>query len=442
RLTRPLSVLIIASIVIALYSQIPKVKIEVSTKLPSRDYFSAWKTIASRKHNLTLDDVKIQPVIQKIAKNTHSTKTRPPLILIWTKYFGGEPLTNLEGFSNRISSCEYLCEYTGNRDEHFQSAEAVLFHSGSMDKNDTTILISLTRPQGQVWIYNNQESPANMETFTKLEILPHFRNLFNWTMTMRKDSDIYHPYGKIVKTEPMATSIWNENLAKRRDIIRNKSKFAVWVTSHCITNSRREKLVRELARYIPIDIVGACGTWMRNYCIRKGTDYDTCFTKFAANYKFYLSFENSLCQDYVTEKFYNAVKHDIVPVVYSGGDMKSLAPRGSYIDVRDFNGSRHLAEYLIELDKKEEEYEKYFEFKRNHEIIDKDEESWCRLCEKVWLQRGQSVVQWYPDMAQWYENEFENGERTGAKSCVDKSEIVFKTAMELAWERFWDSIGL
>lgn len=65
RLTRPLSVLIIASIVIALYSQIPKVKIEVSTKLPSRDYFSAWKTIASRKHNLTLDDVKIQPVIRK-----------------------------------------------------------------------------------------------------------------------------------------------------------------------------------------------------------------------------------------------------------------------------------------------------------------------------------------------------------------------------------------
>ena len=32
-------------------------------------------------------------------------------------------------------------------------------------------------------------------------------------------------------------------------------------------------------------------------------------------YKFYLSLENSLCTDYVTEKFWEPLRRDIVPVV-------------------------------------------------------------------------------------------------------------------------------
>ena len=33
------------------------------------------------------------------------------------------------------------------------------------------------------------------------------------------------------------------------------------------------------------------------------------------NYYFYLSFENSLCDDYITEKFFKMLKQNIVPVV-------------------------------------------------------------------------------------------------------------------------------
>lgn len=54
------------------------------------------------------------------------------------------------------------------------------------------------------------------------------------------------------------------------------------------------------------------------------------------DYKFYLAFENSVCRDYATEKFYNALLYNTVPIVYGGADYAKLAPRQSYIDVRNF----------------------------------------------------------------------------------------------------------
>ena len=41
-------------------------------------------------------------------------------------------------------------------------------------------------------------------------------------------------------------------------------------------------------------------------------------------YKFYLSFENSLCSDYVTEKFWKILKFNIVPVVLGGADYSKV----------------------------------------------------------------------------------------------------------------------
>ena len=51
-----------------------------------------------------------------------------------------------------------------------------------------------------------------------------------------------------------------------------------------------------------------------------------------SNYKFYISFENSLCSDYVTEKFFNILKYNIIPITLNGADMSEIAPPKSYID--------------------------------------------------------------------------------------------------------------
>ena len=99
-------------------------------------------------------------------------------------------------------------------------------------------------------------------------------------------------------------------------------------------------LVKSLQNYMPVDIYGDCGT-------HKCPDKEDCLQYISDNYKFYISFENSLCKDYVTEKFFQAMSHDILPIVYGGTDYSEIAPPKSYINVLpDFEKPNDLASFL------------------------------------------------------------------------------------------------
>ena len=65
--------------------------------------------------------------------------------------------------------------------------------------------------------------------------------------------------------------------------------------------------------------------------------------------RFYLAFENSMCDDYVTEKLFDrmaSLERPPVPVVMGGADYSQIVPERSVIDVRDFEGPADLAKYL------------------------------------------------------------------------------------------------
>ena len=81
-------------------------------------------------------------------------------------------------------------------------------------------------------------------------------------------------------------------------------------------------------------------------------------------YKFYLTFENQNCNDYVTEKFWRALYTGAVPVVFGAPNIQSMAPSPkSFINVDDFEGPKALADFLMKLHADDMAYSEYLAWK-------------------------------------------------------------------------------
>ena len=72
--------------------------------------------------------------------------------------------------------------------------------------------------------------------------------------------------------------------------------------------------IKNLGKYIKVDIYGGCGMKCLEYD-RITKQKDDCKKIIAKEYLFYLAFENSICKDYITEKFFIILRYNIIPVV-------------------------------------------------------------------------------------------------------------------------------
>lgn len=167
----------------------------------------------------------------------------------------------------------------------------------------------------------------------------------------------------------------------------------------------------QLSSYIPIDIYGSCGDYS---CDRSG---EGCFPRFAYQYKFYLSFENSLCRDYITEKFSNALKYNLVPIVYGAGDYSAVAPPNSFINAHDFANPRALAEYLLHLDRNPKLYLQYFQWKAKYKVVPGN--GLCSLCRKTKEQKRKGEVKVSENLSDWWNFRYEGKDRNKVSVCQD-----------------------
>nr|XP_045620449.1 alpha-(1,3)-fucosyltransferase C-like [Procambarus clarkii] len=229
------------------------------------------------------------------------------------------------------------------------------------------------------------ESPANMHRTVRT-----FAGVFNWTFTYRLDSDFPMPYGRVYRRRvPLKET--------SRNYAAGKTKMAAWFVSHCDAISGREQLVATLRRWVEVDQYGRCGGLSCSL-----HQSDKCDLLLNTHYKFYLSFENSLCRDYVTEKFFRILRLDIVPVVFGQANYGLHAPPHAYIDALTFPSVKALADHLIYLDKNDTAYNEYFRWKRYHRVPNSWEnwsKPYCELCERL---HADHTVKVYHDIHQWF----------------------------------------
>ena len=205
------------------------------------------------------------------------------------------------------------------------------------------------RPPGQRWVFYSMESFY----YVKPPIFK-YRFAFNHTMTYHKDSDIDSSiYGMI----PQKTA-----MIDHMNVTKSKDKLVVWMSSHCDTQSNRDNFAHELSKHIKVDIYGNCGDL-------KCPKSKLC-SEIMSQYKFYVAYENSMCNGYITEKPWKGLCFNTIPLVAGGGShaYRSVLPPNSYIDLEKFKSAETVADYLKLLDSNDTLYQEYFAWRPHYKF--------------------------------------------------------------------------
>lgn len=182
------------------------------------------------------------------------------------------------------------------------------------------------RSSRQKYVFASIESPQNYPMSSR-----KFNNYFNWTWSYRLDSEIRWGYivirdvkGNIVGPKKDMHWIKVEDMDPVSKVIekgiQSKTKAAAWLVSNCITSSKRELVAYNIKIHLMkyhhvLDIYGDCGILS---CSKDKEG--KCNRMIGHKYYFYLSFENSFSEDYVTEKLLIAVQQNVVPIVFGGAN--------------------------------------------------------------------------------------------------------------------------
>lgn len=221
----------------------------------------------------------------------------------------------------------------------------------------------------------------------------------------------------------------------------NKRPYIFWFVSNCFTPSRREDYIKELTKHVQVDIYGTCENqfeFTKPDPCKGSSDSEMCTKELFNSYKFYLSFENGQCSEYITEKFWklynpnNLFDVNVIPVVRGAKEehYRERMPlmHKSFINADNFKTPKELADFLHYLNENSTAFLEYFEWKTellNNEKIKnqshnftkiepKDDTSpFCEMCVKLhnqtYLKTNNKIVK----ISEWFNSK---------KDCWDQGE--------------------
>ena len=221
---------------------------------------------------------------------------RKTLLLIYTGFWGKVKWIADRhncGFENKFLFAANRClsgdfELTYEK-QRFEESDLVVFHAVDMPGVDHLRTLLKKRSTSQRWVYAMWESPNLTPNPAPLN------GLFNSTWTYRSDSDFVSPYGSY---EELSEEEKMNKIKNITDYSQGKTELVAWMVSNC-GPQLRIAFVERLKNYIKVDVFGRCsgkfgqprGCGNLNACLK--------------TFKFYLAFENALCEDYITEKYWS-----------------------------------------------------------------------------------------------------------------------------------------
>lgn len=293
------------------------------------------------------------------------------IILIWMWPFGSKFELNCDRYG--ISGCLLTDEKT-----LFSKAHAVMFHHRDIH-SDLQGMPKDPRPSFQKWVWYNMESPENTRKIAALN------NLFNLTCNYRRDADILTAYGNLVPVSE------GDGLFTH---VPTKDKTVCWIVSNWNSRYKRVQYYNELKKHIEIKTYGrAFGQYITN----------DQYIKTMSSCKFYLSFENSIFKDYITEKFFRPLELGAVPVVLGPPreNYEIHAPGDAFLHVDDFPSPKELAERLKHFEQHPDEYMSFFEWRNSFKAESRQlgVAQACRTCHYLKVQKRYQI---FRNLNKWF----------------------------------------
>lgn len=188
------------------------------------------------------------------------------------------------------------------------------------------IFLPTRRAHHQKYVFASIESSYNYPICSN-----RFDGFFNWSWTFRLDSDVRWGYMDIKDSNnkiigPNEVMHWMDLKDMKpvseefKQKLKSKRIAAAWFVSNCFDRSGRfllaQALEHELKKYnLELNVFGDCG----KFACPQSRD-EICMKMLGETYFFYLSFENSISKDYVTEKLLKALQTNVVPIVFGGAN--------------------------------------------------------------------------------------------------------------------------
>ncbi|XP_049884482.1 alpha-(1,3)-fucosyltransferase 10-like [Pectinophora gossypiella] len=281
--------------------------------------------------------------------------------------------------------------------------KAYLFYGSAIDK------IPLPRDPKTLWGLLHYESPTNTLVLMHEKAL----NLFNFSATFSRFSDVPFPLIWMGDLESIITPMYFVNTSTKNSLLTELAPI-LFLQSDSFTSTQRDDYVDQLMKYIKVDSYGAS---LHNkelpldnmYSNKKAESnlylyhlYGDELCNFIARYKFIITIENGVCNDYMTEKIWRAIEVGVVPIYYGSPLIRDWLPNNkSAILLEDFPTPELLSQHLHYLLNNDTAYEEYLVHKTqgiisNQKLIDEltvrpyqlklDEvvkEFECFVCEKI-----------------------------------------------------------
>ncbi|XP_052235421.1 alpha-(1,3)-fucosyltransferase 10-like isoform X1 [Dreissena polymorpha] len=279
---------------------------------------------------------------------------REPLILWWT------PFTKERGAYRKCG--DVSCYFT--EDRHYwqhTNTKVVMFYGTSLKVYD----LPLPRQPTQEWALLHEESPKN----NFLLHMPLFISLFNHTATFKREADFPLTFQHLVDLRWLEGTKYLVSTDEKNRLQRDQGLAMISYTqSDQNVPTNRDGYVSALMKEIVIDSYGTC---LHNKDLPEhvkdpviGMEHED-FYRLQAQYKFSLAMENYVCDDYVTEKVWRPLMLGTVPVIHGSPRIKDILPDNhSAIIIEDFKSAKELANYLKFLNKNDEQYNKFFNWKK------------------------------------------------------------------------------